>query len=87
MALEQNQPKRGIQHESDSNPTPKTGRDSMLKPNQPKRGVQHGSDGNTSDRSTRPVPKETQGSRGTHGIRGGDGEGSVKRLPDDIASA
>lgn len=87
MALKPNQPKRGTQHGSDSNPTSKTGRDSFLKPNQSKRGVQHGSDGNTSDRSTRPVPKDTQPKRGSMAIKDGDGAGSVKRLPDDIASA
>lgn len=82
MALKPNQPKRGTQHGSSSNSTAKTGRDSMLKQNQPKRGNLHGSSSNSGDRSTRPVPKETQGSRGTHGIRGGDGSGSVKSMPD-----
>jgi hypothetical protein len=87
MALKPNQSKRGTQHGSDSNKTAKTGRDSGFGQTQAKRGTPRKVDGNASDRSTRPVPKETQGSRGTHGIRGGDGAGSVKRLPDDISSA
>ena len=40
MALKPNQPKRGTQHGSDSNPTSKTGRDSGFGANQSKRGVQ-----------------------------------------------
>lgn len=87
MALKPNQPGRGTQHGSDSNPTSKTGRGSGFGESQSKRGTQHGSDSNDSDRSTRPVPKVTQSVRGTQAASGGDGEGSVKRLPDDIASA
>lgn len=86
MTLKKNQDKRGTQHGSSSNPTKRTGRDSGFGPGQSKRGYPRTVDGNASDRSTRPVPKETQSSRGTHGIRGGDGEGNVKRLPDDISS-
>lgn len=86
MALKPNQPKRGHLRETSTNKTARTGRDSGFGQTQAKRGTPRKVDGNVSDRSTRPVPKETQGSRGTHGIRGGDGAGSVKRLPDDIAS-
>lgn len=85
MALEANQPKRGTQHGSDSNPTSKTGRDSGFGESQSKRGYPRKTDSNDSDRSTRPVPKVTQSIRGTQKASGGDGEGSVKRLPDDIA--
>jgi hypothetical protein len=82
MALKPNQSKRGTQRGTSSNSVAKTGRDSMLKGNQPKRGNLHGSSSNSGDRSTRPVPKETQGSRGTRKASGGDGAGSVKGMPD-----
>lgn len=86
MALKPNQPKRGTQHGSSSNSTAKAGRDSGFGQTQAKRGLPRKVDGNVSDRSTRPVPKETQGSRGTRKASGGDGAGNVKRLPDDISS-
>jgi len=86
MALKPNQPKRGTQHGSDSNPTSKTGRDSGLGESQSKRGYPRKTDGNVSDRSTRPVPKVTQSIRGTQAASGGDGAGSPKRVPDDISS-
>jgi len=91
MTLSANQSKRGTERTVSGNPTKKTGRDSMLGPNQPRRGNLHGTSGPDNGKATRPVPKETQGSRGTRAIAGGDGAGSVKSLstedkPDAIHS-
>lgn len=84
MTLSANQPKRGtLRGESGPNVS-KTGRDSGFGPGQSKRGNLHGESGPDNGKATRPVPTETQSSRGTHGIAGGDGAGSVQPMPQNM---
>jgi hypothetical protein len=84
MTLSANQSKRGTEHETSTNPTKKTGRDSGFEQVQGGvRGNRHGVSGPDNGKATRPVPKETQTVTGVKQVAGGDGAGSVKQVGDE----